>query len=383
MNPGMGEGVGFGLAAWFEAGFGALFDRFALDLPWLLLLLPLALLPWLASPGEAPRRNAWSALAPADAASRALALGLRALGSLAIAALVVGVAGPHRREVQVERVGRGAEIVLLLDRSRSMDQPFGGAAAAGAAARGTGPEALDYFMRLRGSQRESKGQVARRLLGEFAAGRPADRFAMISFSTLPIPVLGFTHKAEPIQAAISAGNIGRGLAETNIGLALQSALALFEDRPYSGSRVVLLVSDGGDRIDAHMRELLTAQARRLRVAIDWIYVRSANSPGLQPDRRIDEASVGGIGGQGGGADDAVPEHFLHRFFESIGVPYQAYEADNPQALQAAIDDLGRLQNLPISYLETVPRRELAGIAWALALGAVLLLLAAQALELRQ
>ena len=44
MNPGMGGG--FGLAAWFEAGFGALFDRFALDLPWLLLLLPLALLPW-------------------------------------------------------------------------------------------------------------------------------------------------------------------------------------------------------------------------------------------------------------------------------------------------------------------------------------------------
>ena len=142
--------------------------------------------------------------------------------------------------------------------------------------------------------------------------------------------------------------------------------------------MVLLVSDGGDRIDAHMRELLTAQARRLRVAIDWIYVRSANSPGLQPDRRIDEASV-----TGHGADDAVPEHFLHRFFQSIGVPYQAYEADNPQALQAAIDDLGRLQNLPISYLETVPRRELAGIAWALALGAVLLLLAAQALELRR
>jgi hypothetical protein len=43
---------------------------------------------------------------------------------LALAALVFALAGPYRPETTVERVGQGAEIVLVLDRSRSMDQGF-------------------------------------------------------------------------------------------------------------------------------------------------------------------------------------------------------------------------------------------------------------------
>ena len=160
-----------------------------------------------------------------------------------------GLAGPHRGEYRVERVGRGAEIVLLLDRSRSMDQGFG--------QRRAGEQPV--------SARESKGLVARRLLAEFAAQRPDDRFGMIVFSTLPIRVLDFTHKQPAIQAAVAAGDVGRGLSETDIGLALQAALAAFEDRPYTGSRLVMLVSDGGDRIEPDARERIAYLARRHRV----------------------------------------------------------------------------------------------------------------------
>ena len=74
--------------------------------------------------------------------------------------------------------------------------------------------------------------------------------------------------------------------------------------------------------------------------------------------------------------DAVPEYFLHRFFESLGTPYRAYEADNPEALQRAIADVDRLENLPITYPDTVPRRDYAQACWAAALGAVLALLGA-------
>ncbi|MEP7298477.1 MAG: vWA domain-containing protein [Burkholderiales bacterium] len=340
------------------------------DEPAWLLLLPLALLPLFAQTrGALP--NAWVALLPRDRSSQLLDGLLRAAAVLALAAVVVGIAGPYRPEYEVERVGRGAEIVLMLDRSRSMDQGFGGGRSA--AMRGTGPEALDYYSKLRANEaRETKGVVARRVLSEFAAKRPEDRFGMIAFSTLPLRLLEFTQKSEVIQAAINAGNIGRGLSETNIALALESALGYFEDRPYTGSRIIMLVSDGGDRIDPDARERIAHLVGKTRVAIYWIYIRSARSPGLLPDQAEPPANA-----------ETVPEYFLHRFFLSLGAPYRAYEAGTPEALQQAVDDVNRLENLPITYQDTIPRRDLSAWGYALALAGVLLLLAANLLELRR
>ncbi|GAP33923.1 vWA domain-containing protein [Piscinibacter sakaiensis] len=340
----------------------------AFEHPAWLLLLPLALLPWWQQ-AAADRTTAWLAGLPPDAASRRIDRTLRGARVLALAALVLALAGPHRPEVPVERTGTGAEIMLVLDRSRSMDQGFAGAGQA-PPPKGTGPEALSYYVQLQQRRNQSsKGQVARTLLGEFAARRPDDRFAMVVFSTRAMPVLDFTQKRDAVQAAIAAGNIGRGLSETDIGQALQSALAAFEDRPYTGSRIVLLVSDGGDHLDPDVRRLLGEQMRRLRVSLYWIYIRSAASPGLMRDG-IEAAHA-----------DTVPEHFLDRWFASIGVPYRAYEAEDGAALQRAIDDVDRLENLPIVYTDMLPRREFTPWALGVALAAVLLLLAAQALRL--
>jgi mxaC protein len=79
----------------------------------------------------------------------------------------------------------------------------------------------------------------------------------------------------------------------------------------------------------------------------------------------------------------LPEVFLHRWFGSVGVPYRAYEADHPEALRAAIDDVNRLENLPIVYQDTLPRRDLSRLCLALALAGVLLLLSAKLLEARR
>jgi len=184
-------------------------------------------------------------------------------------------------------------------------------------------------------------------------------------------VLAFTQKPEVIQAAIAAGNIGRGLSETDIGLALLSALSYFEDRAYTGSRIILLVSDGGDRIDPDVRERIAQQAKKARVAVYWIYLRTANSPGLMVGANEPPANA-----------DTVPEYFLHRFFQNLGVPYRAYEAENPEALRNAIDEVNRLENLPITYLDTLPRRDLAPWCFGLALLAVALLLLASVTEIR-
>jgi mxaC protein len=315
--------------------------------------------------------NAWVALLAHDRASQLLQWALRAAAVLALVALIIGLAGPYRPEFEIERVGRGAEIVLVLDRSRSMDQSFGGARSA--TLRGTGPEALDYYSKLRANEaRETKGVVARRVLSEFAAKRPDDRFGMIVFSTLPLRLLEFTQKSEVIQAAIGAGNIGRGLSETNIALAIEAAFGYFTDRPYTGSRIILLVSDGGDRVDPSARERIAQLAHKTRAAIYWIYIRSARSPGLMPDQTEAPANA-----------DTVPEYFLHRFFQSLGTAYRAYEAGTPEALQQAVDDVNRLENLPITYQDTVPRRDLSGWGYGLAFAGVLLLLGANLLELRR
>jgi mxaC protein len=337
---------------------------------WVLWALPLALLPFVLRQRGAVD-NTWIALAPRDLASSLLGLALRVVAALAIVALVVAVADPHRPEYTVERVGKGAEIVLLLDRSRSMDQGFAGAPRR--APSGRGPEAIDYYFSQGPARlRESKGKVARQLLGEFTAKRPDDRFALVVFSALPMRVLDFTSKPEVVQAAIAAGNIGRGLSETNIGLALETALGLFEGRPYTGSRIVMLVSDGGDRIDPEVRERLAAAARKQRVAIYWLYLRSGNSPGLAP-----------VEGDAPGAVDSVPELMLNTFFSSLQTPYRAYEAGNSEALQQAIDDVNRLENLPMTYLDLIPQRDLSPWCHAAALGCVLLLLGANLVELRR
>jgi mxaC protein len=318
------------------------------DYPWLLLLLPLAAVPLMRAPW-APVRYSWIELVPPDRLSDFLGWLWRLLGAAAIAATVAGLAGPNQPQGQLERVGQGAEVLLLLDRSSSMDQPFGVDLTAPAFA---------------GATREAKGTVARRVLSEFTARRGEDLFAMMMFSTFPIPTLRFTQRQEMIQAGIAAADLGRGLADTDIGRALLAAAAQFDNRPYSGSRVVLLVSDGGAQLDPQTRARIVNALERQRIALYWIYIRSFRSPGLSADAQASAVD-----------DETVPERSLHAFFRSMGTPYRAYEAENPDALQRAIADVSRLENLPIRYTETLPREDLGQYCYGLALAATMGLMA--------
>ena len=165
---------------------------------------------------ELAARSGHGAAAQAAAPAGSGALGLR----IGTHALLFALAGPHRPEYHVERVGQGAEIVLLLDRSRSMDQGFAPGRALPAGISPKSPQALDhYFSQAPARLRESKGLVARRLLAEFTAQRPDDRFALVAFSTLPMAAatLGSTVVAvlksdanpsglRPFSAAADAGS---------------------------------------------------------------------------------------------------------------------------------------------------------------------------------
>jgi len=320
--------------------------------PWLLALLPLAVLPLLRRPQHGVAHG-WLELVPADPLSRWLERALRTAGALLLAALVLGVSGLHRPGVQVERIGRGAHMVLLVDRSRSMDQPFG----------------EGYVRALSRTDSPSKGRIARRLLADFVSRRERDLFGLVAFSTFPIPVLQLTGNHDIVHAAIDAGNIGRGLSETDIGAGLERALGFFENVPYTGSRIVLLVSDGAAEIDQSTRLRLINMMNRLRVSLYWIYIRSAHGP-----RIFDEPEAGA---------DPGPERKLHAFFSDMGAPYKAYTAASPEALAQAIRDVSRLQNLPLRYLEQRPREDFSGACFALALALLALLIAARLAELRR
>ncbi len=325
----------------------------AFDVPWLLVLVPLALLPWL-RPVVSDLPFTSLRLIPRDPLSAAIGAALRVAGSLAIAAGVIALAGPHRPEVSVEKVGRGAEIVVMLDRSRSMDTQFIRKGAEGI-----------YDGRL-----PTKAAVAREVLADFSRSRPDDLIAFQLFSTAPLPVLQFTQHNEMVQAAITAGGIGRGLGETDIGRALLSAAAQFEDRAYGGSRLIMLVSDGGARIDFDTRTRIAQTLRRLKISVYWIYLRGPHSRTLGSPG--DEAN-----------EDLMPERFLHRFLSDSGFSYRSYEVENPESLRKAIADVSSLENLPIQYSERLPRIDWGPWWFALATVAALLVAAGRLMEVRR
>lgn len=321
--------------------------------PWVLWLLPLCAIPLL---GHAQRSIGypWLALIPRDRLSRWLERALRAAGALLVVALLLGVSGLHRPEVALERIGRGAHMVLLVDRSRSMDQPFG-----------------EGYRRsgIYDASVPSKGRVARSLLADFVGRRGNDLFGLVAFSTFPIPILQLTGNHDIVQAAIQAGNVGRGLSETNIGAGLERALSFFEDMPYTGSRIVVLVSDGAAEMNQATRLRIINMMNRLRVSLYWIYIRSPHGP-----RIFDDPEPGAA---------PVPERLLHAFFSDMGAPYKAYTAASPQALEQAIQDVSRLQNLPLRYTELRPREDLSDLCFSVALALLGLLLLAKLLEVRR
>ncbi|MCK0197952.1 VWA domain-containing protein [Ancylobacter sp. 6x-1] len=328
------------LAGQFPGGFGV-------DYPLVLALLFLISLPLLNLPLLRQRAPSL-ALAPPDQLSRIVAGLLRVSGMVAIAALVLALAGLHRREQTVERQGHGANIVLLFDRSSSMDNTF-------AETTPTGGE-------------ESKSHAAKRLLSEFVARREHDRIGVVAFSTSPMPVLPLTDHHGAVQAAIAA--IDRpALSYTDVGRGLAMALTRFDAASENASRALLLVSDGAAVIDQKVQEFLRDEILRNPVHLYWLFLRSKGAPSIFAPAPI-----------GDDTPQAYPERHLHLFMKSLGVPYRAFEAESPQAVEQAIAEIDRQETHPLLYEERVPRQDYARLLLVVAILALGLLLSAKLAE---
>jgi mxaC protein len=314
-------------------------------------LLPLALLPLLPRVGDNTRvpHLAWL---PVDRVGQLVDWVMRLLAAITIAATVIALAGPGRPESVATRTGRGAEIALLLDRSSSMDAEI----------RHNGRDIVNL-------SRETKAESMRKAFQDFITRRPHDRYSLTLFASSAMRVLPFTEDVQAVHAALRAASVGRGLTETDIGSALLAGIDAFRDRAYTGSRVIVLVSDGGAVIDPPTQTRIREGLTRERISLYFIYIRSAtNSPDLE------QKEVGPI-------EASTPEWVLQGYFRTLTTPYRVFQAKDPASIRAAVSAVDRQQNLPLSYEERIPRVDLRNVAISVALVCGVLLLAMQAMTL--
>ncbi len=313
-----------------------------------LYLLPLAILPLLLS---VQRQEGYPSLSgfEADRTSQVIALALRLAGALAMLGLILGIAGLSLRERTIDRFGQGAHIVLLIDRSSSMDDTFAGRPPSGG--------------------QESKSAAAKRLLKDFVTERAHDRFGVAAFSTSPIHVLPITDHKNLILGAIDA--IDRpGLAFTDVGRGLAMALDMTQEDVSQASRAIVLVSDGAAVIARRVQESLRAEFARQPVHLYWLYLRTQGTNGIfePPPPGVDDIP------------QVLPERHLNMFLQGLHVPYRAFEAESPEAVKAAITEIGKLEQTPIVYSERTPQYDLSRWAYSLAALGMGVLLAAKFFE---
>ena len=293
--------------------------------PLFLWLLPLAFLP-LVLDRAVSQRYSWVAILPKDRLSELIGLLLKVLAVLALIFTILGLAGPHSQQQHIQRIGVGAQIALVLDRSASMDDPFSGETSTSKVG-------------------ETKSVAASRLITNFVKSRQNDMFGMVTFSNSAMYVLPLSENREAILAAVQA-TAGNALFQTNIGSGITSGAGLFNKVPDSGSRAMILLSDGGGRIDADTQQKIRDWLDNLHIGLYWIVLRQPGGLSI-----FDTSYVP--------PEDSVlpPQIELNEFFKTLKSPFHAYEADDPKSLAAAIADINQKEKKPIKYFEKIPGQD--------------------------
>lgn len=317
--------------------------------PMMLLLLPLMLLPWFTH--TQVKTIAYTNFVPIDPLSNFIGLLLKSLASVVIICLIASLAGPYIPEKVIQRVGSGAEVLMLVDRSRSMDDPFSSRDKAVAASRSVGKD-------------NSKRRIANKYLLAFVNKRPDDRFGFILFSNKALDILPLTYNKDSVRATIKASSLGKGLSETNIAKALIKAAEMYSQQIYRGSRTVLLVSDGGQEMTTEDKQIITALYQQEKLSLYWIYMGQIKGLALHNEANKNAWA----------ADK--PEKKLHAFFESLNIPYRVFETDSVASFSATMGTIDKQQTQTLMVEELIPQEaKTAAFLWPAMLAMLLLLMA--------
>lgn len=286
--------------------------------PWALLLMPFALLPfWLK--GHQGKVYTWLEMLPEDKLSDRLNLAVKIVTSLLLVSIFLAMANPRGHDEKILRTGKGAQTVMVIDRSVSMDHPFAGDNSGNAA--------------------EIKSVAARRIITQFIDSRPDDMMGVVGFTNSALYGIKITSNRDAIHSAILAAT-SPSLNQTNIGAGLTEGVGLFDKIESSGSRAIILLSDGAGKLSPRVKYLLSKRLKERKLGIYWIMLREPGEPSIFSKEEYEE--------------DRVPNSIvLHKYFQALNLTYKAYEADNPETLQSAISDINAREKKAIKYTETI------------------------------
>ncbi|MGJ8619174.1 MAG: vWA domain-containing protein [Methylophilaceae bacterium] len=336
--------------------------------PDFLWLLPLALLP-LISHGlkqfDYPGLANW----PHDTFSRILKWGVRGIASMTLIALIIAATAPFTEGGTATRIGKGAEIVVVLDRSGSMSEGLKGReynrqdAEAG--------KSNDHFL--------SKIEASRKVMLKFMQERSADTFGVVAFNASAISVAPLSaDKALAESAMLSAQSQSTGF--TALGRALALALDYFSDRPYTATRLILLVSDGDAIIEPEDQVILKQAFAQQRVQLMWIYVRGERELSI-----LDTVIAGD--------NEIITQNdieyannkqsaSMHEVFNQLGIPYHAFEVDSEEGFQQAIKAVSSATNKPTRYTFRLPRKDYGVYFYLLSSLLIALLIVIKQMEIK-
>lgn len=314
------------------------------DPAWLLLLLALPLLAW-----AHYRRPALGALTYSRLPARAggawrLHLPFYAR-LLALGCLVVALARPQLGLTWEESLTEGIDIQVVLDISGSMG-------------------AEDFRPR-------NRLTVAKQVVKDFIAGRPADRVGLVVFSGAAMSRAPLTTDLAMLRSVVESLELHTLPDGTAIGVALANAAARLRDST-AKSKVILLVTDGANNAGEIDPMSAAAVCDGLGIRVHTIGVGAAGQarvpvplrlpgPSGQPEVRRVLMHV------------PVDEALLERIARRTGGRF--FLATDPESLRGVFGAIDRLEKTPLKVKRYVRYQEaFAPLLWA-GLGLLLLPLA--------
>lgn len=311
---------------------------YAFAFPWAFLLLPTPWFVWKFVPPHRERSTALripffrqvteaAGLEPEEGATilqrRRVQMGVAVLCWVL---LIVGLARPEQlgKLTTIEKSAR--DMVLAVDISGSMDA---------------------HDMRNADDQPRQRLQVVKDVVGEFIEARDGDRVALIVFGTRAFVQTPFTQDLSSVRDLLDATDVGMAGPDTAIGDAIGLAIRTFETSEVE-QRLLVLLSDGADT-SSRMSPVNAAE-----IAVQegvTIFTVGVGDPQGRGDDRVDLQALEDIANRAGGA---------------------FYYATDGEGLTAIYEEIERLNPRITETLSFQPRKPLAWVAFAAALGLSLL-----------
>ncbi|TCL74001.1 VWA domain-containing protein [Rhizobium sp. BK251] len=260
---------------------------YQLDLPWMLVLLPLPVIIWWLLP---PYREASASVRLPFFSEITQAAGVvptegsviprsdwaqKLIAPICWTLIVIALARPQYVEPPLEKIEPQRDLMLALDFSQSM-------------------ETRD-FANPSGAIEERVAAV-KEVVADFVAHRPADRVGLIAFGDAPYPLVPFTLDHTTVQAVLADTVPGMAGPRTALGDAIGLAIKMFEDSS-APEKVLVVLTDGNDTASKMPPDKAAEIARDNKIRIHTVGIGDPEATG---EDKLDQAALQQIASSTGG-----------------------------------------------------------------------------------